>query len=146
MTSHHEKRTVPYTPDQLFDLVADVKKYPEFLPWCVGARIRSEEESLVIADLMIGYKLVRERFTSKVILDRKNKVIETEFADGPFKFLHNRWSFSENGEGCLIDFTVEFEFKSTFLQKIIVVLFNEAVERMVGAFEDRAHALYQTKI
>ena len=146
MTSHHEKRTVPYTPDQLFDLVADVKKYPEFLPWCVGARIRSKEERLVIADLMIGYKLVRERFTSKVILDRKNKVIETEFADGPFRFLHNKWSFAENAEGCLIDFTVEFEFKSTFLQKIIVVLFNEAVERMVGAFEDRAHALYQTKI
>ena len=79
MTSHHEKRTVPYAPDQLFDLVADVKKYPEFLPWCVGARIRSKEERLVIADLLIGYKLVRERFTSKVILDRKNKVIETEF-------------------------------------------------------------------
>ena len=75
MTLHHEKRIVPYTPSQLFDLVADVKKYPEFLPWCVGARIRSKEERLVIADLMIGYKLVRERFTSKVILDRKNKVI-----------------------------------------------------------------------
>ena len=75
MTSHHEKRIVPYTPDQLFDLVADVKKYPEFLPWCVGARIRSKEERLVIADLMIGYKFVRERFTSKVTLDQKNKVI-----------------------------------------------------------------------
>ena len=146
MTSHNEKRIVPYTPSQLFDLVADVKKYPEFLPWCVGARIRSKEERLVIADLMIGYKLVRERFTSKVILDRKNKVIKTEFADGPFKFLNNRWSFLEDTEGCLIDFSVEFEFKSTFLQKIIIVLFNEAVERMVGAFEARAHALYQTKI
>ena len=145
MTSHHEKRIVPYTPDQLFDLVADVKKYPEFLPWCVGARIRSKEERLVIADLMIGYKLVRERFTSKVILDRKNKVIETEFADGPFVFLNNRWDFAEDAEGCLIDFSVEFEFKSTFLQKIIIVLFNEAVERMVGAFEDRANALYKQK-
>ena len=145
MTSHHEKRIVPYTPDQLFDLVADVKKYPEFLPWCVGARIRSKEERLVIADLMIGYKFVRERFTSKVILDRKNKVIETEFADGPFKFLNNRWDFAEDAEGCLIDFNVEFEFKSTFLQKIIVVLFNEAVERMVGAFEERANALYKQK-
>ena len=133
MTSHHEKRIVPYTPDQLFDLVADVKKYPEFLPWCVGARIRSKEERLVIADLMIGYKFVRERFTSKVTLDQKNKVIITEFAAGPFKFLNNRWSF------------VEFEFKSTFLQKIIVILFNEAVERMVGAFEERANALYKQK-
>ena len=145
MTSHHEKRIVPYTPDQLFDLVADVKKYPEFLPWCVGARIRSKEERLVIADLMIGYKFVRERFTSKVTLDRKNKVIITEFADGPFKFLNNRWSFVEDAEGFLIDFNVEFEFKSTFLQKIIIVLFNEAVERLVGAFEDRANALYKQK-
>ena len=145
MTSHHEKRIVPYTPDQLFDLVADVKKYPEFLPWCVGARIRSKEERLVIADLMIGYKFVRESFTSKVTLDQKNKVIITEFADGPFKFLNNRWSFVEDAEGCLIDFNVECEFKSTFLQKIIIVLFNEAVERMVGAFEDRANTLYKKK-
>ena len=76
---------------------------------------------------------------------QKNKVIMTEFADGPFKFLNNRWSFVEDAEGCLIDFNVEFEFKSTFLQKIIIVLFNEAVERMVGAFEDRANALYKQK-
>ena len=115
------------------------------MPWCVGARIRSKEERLVIADLMIGYKFVRERFTSKVTLDQKNKVIMTEFADGPFKFLNNRWSFVEDAEGCLIDFNVEFEFKSTFLQKIIIVLFNEAVELMVGAFEDRANALYKQK-
>ncbi|MBT7731716.1 MAG: type II toxin-antitoxin system RatA family toxin [Rhodospirillaceae bacterium] len=143
MTYHHEKRLVPYRPDQLFDLVADVRKYPEFLPWCVGARVTSEEKNLVVADLMIGYKLVRERFTSRVILDKKNSSIKTEFADGPFKFLNNQWVFKENDGGCLIDFHVEFEFKSTFLQKIIVVLFNEAVERMVSAFEDRAHVLYK---
>ena len=143
MTFHHEKRIVPYTPDQLFELVADVRKYPEFLPWCVGARVTSEQKDLVIADLMIGYKLVRERFTSRVILDKENNLIKTEFSDGPFKFLNNQWVFNEYDGGCLIDFHVEFEFKSTFLQKIIVVLFNEAVERMVSAFEDRAHILYK---
>ena len=141
MTSHHEKRIVPYTPSQLFDLVADVKKYPEFLPWCVGARIRSKEDRLVIADLMIGYKLVRERFTSKVILDRKNKVIETEFADGPFKFLNNRWSFVEDAEGCLIDFSVEFEFKSFLHQKIAAVFYPLIEKKMIKSFKDRADCL-----
>jgi coenzyme Q-binding protein COQ10 len=143
MTTHSEKRIVPYKPEQLFDLVADVGRYPEFLPWCVGARVKSATEKLVIADLMIGYKLVRERFTSRVLLDKENNLIKTEFADGPFKFLNNRWDFGEDERGCVIDFQVEFEFKSTFLQKIIVVLFSEAVERMVSAFEERANDLYR---
>jgi coenzyme Q-binding protein COQ10 len=123
--------------------VADVERYPEFLPWCVGARVKSATEKLVIADLMIGYKLVRERFTSRVLLDKENNLIKTEFADGPFKFLNNHWGFSEDEQGCLINFQVEFEFKSTFLQKIIMVLFSEAVERMVSAFEERANNLYK---
>jgi coenzyme Q-binding protein COQ10 len=142
MTVHSEQRVMPFRPDQLFDLVADVRSYPEFLPWCVGARIRSSSGELIVADLMIGYKLVRERFTSKVSLDRETGRIDVEYADGPFKYLDNHWIFRCHPDGCLVDFHVDFEFRSAMLQKIIAVLFNEAVKRMVAAFETRAHALY----
>ncbi|MBH67147.1 MAG: ubiquinone-binding protein [Rhodospirillaceae bacterium] len=145
MTTHSEKRIVPFTADQLFDLVADVENYPKFLPWCLGSRIRSTSETLIIADLLIGYKVIRERFTSRVCLDRRNCIIETEFTDGPFKFLNNRWLFAESPEGCVIDFSVHFEFRSSILQNLVDVLFQEVVVRMVGAFEDRAYRLYERK-
>lgn len=145
MTVHTEQRVMPFRPDQLFDLVADVKRYPEFLPWCVGARIRSSGEALIVADLMIGYKMVRERFTSKVTLNPAACRIDVEYADGPFKYLDNYWIFHEHPDGCLVDFHVDFEFRSAMLQKIIATLFNEAVRRMVAAFEERAHALYGEK-
>lgn len=142
MTVHSEQRVILFRPEQLFDLVADVRRYPEFLPWCVGARIRSSSETLIVADLMIGYKLVRERFTSRVTLDREGRRIDVEYADGPFKYLDNHWIFHPHPDGCLVDFHVDFEFRSAVLQKIIAVLFNEAVKRMVAAFETRAHDLY----
>lgn len=142
MPRHEEKRVVPFRPDQIFDLVADVERYPEFLPWCVGARIRSRQPALVVADLVIGYKMVRERFTSRVALDRDDLKIDVAYADGPFRYLENHWTFREHPAGCEIDFFVEFEFKSRLLQGIITVVFNEAVRRMVAAFEARAHALY----
>ena len=142
MTVYSEQRVIPFRPELIFDLVADVRHYPKFLPWCVGARIRQASDELVVADLMIGYKLVRERFTSKVKLDRVGCRIDVEYADGPFKYLHNHWTFKQHPDGCLIDFHVDFEFRSALLQRIIAALFNEAVKRMVGAFESRAHALY----
>tara|TARA_R110002012_G_scaffold58479_1_gene151785 strand:+ start:467 stop:904 length:438 start_codon:yes stop_codon:yes gene_type:complete len=142
MPTHAEQRVVPFSPEQLFDLIADVQRYPEFLPWCVGARIRKREGDVVIADLVIGYKLFRERFTSKVTLSRDRNRIDVEYTDGPFKYLNNHWVFEPHPEGCLIDFYVDFEFRSKMLQKIIEVFFNEAVRRMVGAFEARAHELY----
>ena len=142
MPKHFQKRKVPYTEEQIFNLVADIDKYPEFLPWCVGARIRSADDELIVADLMIGYKLLRERFTSRVTLDRAKWKIETEFTDGPFKFLRNQWEFKSCPEGCQIVFLVEFEFRSTVLQKLVSVLFNEVVLRMVSAFEKRAYFLY----
>jgi coenzyme Q-binding protein COQ10 len=123
-------------------MVSDVQSYPKFLPWCVGARIRSADDELIVADLMIGYKLLRERFTSRVTLDRAKWKIETEFTDGPFKFLRNQWEFKSCPEGCQIVFLVEFEFRSTVLQKLVSVLFNEVVLRMVSAFEKRAYFLY----
>jgi coenzyme Q-binding protein COQ10 len=143
MMKHAERRRLGYRPEQLFDLVADIERYPEFLPWCIGARIRERSEKLVIADLIIGFKMIRERFTSRVDLDRPNLAIDVTYADGPFKHLSNRWRFEPTAEGgCIIDFYVEFEFRSLVLQKLIGVLFHEAVKRMVAAFETRARALY----
>ncbi|MBT5264089.1 MAG: type II toxin-antitoxin system RatA family toxin [Rhodospirillaceae bacterium] len=142
MPTHAEKRVVPFTPQQIYDLVADVDRYPEFLPWCVGARVRKREASLLTADLIIGYKLIRERFSSRVELKPEEMRINVAYMDGPFRYLNNHWIFEPHEEGCVIDFHVDFEFRSRMLQKIIAVLFNEAVRRMVAAFEQRAHDLY----
>jgi coenzyme Q-binding protein COQ10 len=142
MPTHAEKRPLPYSPEQLCELVADVARYPEFLPWCVGARVRSADEHLIVADLVIGYKVFRERFTSRVIL-HKPKRIDVEYRDGPFRYLNNHWVFERNEDGTTtIDFYVDFEFRSRLMQKMIGVVFNEAVKRMVQAFENRAHDLY----
>jgi len=139
--THAEQRILPYTAEQLFELVADVGRYPEFLPWCVGARIRERRDDLVVADLLIGFRMFRERFTSKVTLDRPRRV-DVAYSEGPFRYLNNHWIFEPVEGGCRIDFFVDFEFHSRVLQKLIGVLFNEAVRRMVHAFETRARALY----
>ena len=142
MPTHAEQRVLPYTPRQLYDLVADVDRYPEFLPWCIGARVKSRSDDALIADLVIGFKMFRERYTSRVHLDEENLVIDVEYLEGPFKRLDNHWKFMTEGEGCRIDFYVDFEFRSRILQKAIQPLFNEAVKRMVSAFEGRAKDLY----
>jgi coenzyme Q-binding protein COQ10 len=140
--THAEKRILPYRPDQLYALVAGIEHYPKFLPWCVGARIRERSAHVVVADLIIGFKVFRERFTSRVTLDPEAKRIDVEYTDGPFKYLKNHWIFHPHPDGCEIDFYVDFEFRSKLLQKTIELLFNEAVKRMVGAFETRAKQLY----
>ena len=143
MITHAEQRLLGYRPEQMFDLVADIERYPEFLPWCIGARIRERNDTLVVADLIIGFKMIRERFTSRVSLDREHLTIEVAYADGPFKQMTNRWRFEPTSDGrCRIDFYVAFEFRSAMLQKLIGVLFHEAVRRMVSAFETRARKLY----
>ncbi len=142
MPTHAEKRVLPHTAEQLFDLVADVGQYPEFLPWCVGARIKRRENNLLVADLVIGFKMLRERFTSHVTLDRSRR-IDVAYTDGPFRYLDNHWIFTPVGESeCEIDFYVDFEFRSRLLQRVIGLLFDEAVRRMVGAFERRADEIY----
>jgi coenzyme Q-binding protein COQ10 len=141
MPTHAEQRVLPYTPEQLFALVADIERYPEFLPWCIGARIKERQPNLVVADLIIGFKVFRERFTSRVALDPPGK-IDVTYAEGPFRYLDNHWTFERAPEGCRIGFFVDFEFKSRLMQKVIEVLFSEAVRRMVGAFEKRAYDLY----
>ncbi len=143
MSTHAEKRVLPHSPDHLFDLVADVGRYPEFLPWCIGARIRSRGEYALVADLIIGFKGIREKFTSEVTMDRAGMRIDVVYRDGPFKYLNNHWIFNARPDGgCEIDFYVDFEFRSRLLQRVIGMLFNEAVRRMVSAFETRADQLY----
>jgi coenzyme Q-binding protein COQ10 len=145
MTTHAEKRHLPYSAEQLFALVADVEKYPEFLPWCISSRIKKRDGDVFYADLVIGYKMVREKFGSRVTLDAPNKV-HVEYLSGPMKYLSNHWIFiPEEDGGCTIDFFVDFEFKNRFFQNLIGVFFNEVVKRMVGAFETRARELYGTR-
>jgi coenzyme Q-binding protein COQ10 len=142
MPTHAEKKLLPYSREQLFDLVADIERYPEFLPWCVGARVRERNGDEILGDLLIGYKMVRERFTSRVVLHRPDS-IDVSYSEGPFKYLTNHWLFVPQPDGgCVIDFYVDFEFRSKMLQKIMGMFFNEAVRRMVSAFEARAHQLY----
>jgi coenzyme Q-binding protein COQ10 len=142
MPTHAETRVLPYTPEQMFALVADVERYPEFLPWCLAARIRRRDGDTVWADLMIGFKMIRERFTSRIELEAPGR-IDVAYIEGPFQYLNNHWGFLPLPDGgCRIEFFVDFEFRSKVLQKIIGVLFNEAVRRMVAAFEGRAVQLY----
>ncbi len=146
MPTHAEKRNLPYSAEQLFDLVADVDKYPEFLPWCLASRITKREGSIehgcFYADLVIGYKIAREKFGSKVKLERPD-LIHIEYLSGPMKHLSNHWRFISEPDGsCTIDFYVDFEFKRSLFQKLVGVFFEEAVRRMVHAFELRAHSLY----
>lgn len=143
MPTHAEKRLLPFSAEQMFDLVADVERYPEFLPWCVGTRIRSQEDDSITADMVIGYKMFREKFTSRVKLDKPDR-IDVVYEDGPFRYLNNHWIFRPNEDGsCEVDFYVDFEFRSKLLQKMIGVVFNEAVKIMVHAFEKRAVAIYK---
>ncbi len=141
MPTHAERQVLPYSPEQLFDLVADVARYPEFLPWCVGARIRSRTPELILADLTIGFGPFRERFTSRVGLERPARV-KVAYENGPFRYLNNQWVFAAVPGGTEVDFFVDFEFRSRILQVAIGAVFNEAVRRMVAAFRRRAAQIY----
>ncbi|HTR15589.1 MAG TPA: type II toxin-antitoxin system RatA family toxin [Acetobacteraceae bacterium] len=141
MPTHAERKMIPYRPDQLFDLVADVGRYPEFLPWCVGARVRSRKETELVAGLSIGFGPFRESFMSRVALERPQR-IRVRYEDGPFRYLNNEWIFRPDSRGCMVDFYVDFEFRSRILQAAIGVVFNEAVRRMVNAFVKRARDVY----
>lgn len=141
MPSHAEKKVLPFTPEQMFDLVLAVEDYPDFLPWCVATRITSRDEAHINADMLIGFKMFREGFTSKVTFDRPRRV-DVHYQKGPFKYLKNHWIFEPDPGGCLVDFHVDFEFRSRILEKAIGAVFIEAVHRMVHAFEVRAATLY----
>ena len=147
MPTHAEKRQMPYSADQMYALIADVPSYPEFLPWCAAARVRKETkegaEVVMDADLVISFKVFRERFGSRVALRPDQREIDVAYLDGPFKYLNNHWRFHPLSDtSCEVDFFVDFEFKSRTLQAIIGVVFGVAMQRIVRAFEDRAKALY----
>jgi coenzyme Q-binding protein COQ10 len=143
MPTHAQQKTLPYRPDQMFDLVADIERYPEFLPWCLACRVRKRDGDVIWGDLMVGFKVFRETFTSKVTLSRPDR-IDVEYINGPFRYLNNHWIFlpEDGGRATTLDFFIDFEFRSRLLQTVARAAFNEAVMRMVGAFEARAHALY----
>ena len=145
MPTHTENRLLPYSPEQMFDLVAAIEDYPHFLPWCKSARIRERKGNVLEADLVIGFKFFRERFSSRVVLDRPRR-IDVTYAQGPFRHLDNHWVFEPAEGGCVIDFYVDFAFRSRLLQRLIGAVFNEAVRRMVSAFESRARELYGPRL
>jgi coenzyme Q-binding protein COQ10 len=152
MPTHAETRIVPYSADEMYGLIADIDRYPEFLPWCAAARIRSRsplpdgEGEVVEADLVISFKVYRERFGSRVKLHPAARRIEVEYLDGPFRYLQNRWRFEPRGpRESEVDFYVDFEFRSAILQKLIGLVFHEAMLRIVRAFEKRAEALYGSR-
>ena len=139
---YEESRVINHTPVNLFNLVSDVNKYPEFLPWCKGARVKNIRDNVFDADLIIGFKIYKEIYSSRIYLDNVNNKILVEYKDGPFEHLENSWVFNKNKNGCKVEFMVDFKFKSIFLQTIMETLFSEAVRRMVKAFENRANQLY----
>ena len=141
MPRHSETRHLPYTPEQMFDLVADVKRYPEFLPWISAMRVRQDGPAETVADMIVGFKGLRETFTSKVRKDRPG-TIHVEYVDGPLKYLRNDWRFRPEATGCAVDFQVDFAFKNRVFEMLAGQVFGTALRRMIGAFEERAAALY----
>lgn len=146
MPTHSETRVLPYTAQQMYDLVADVASYPKFLPWTAAARIRSREDrgdhEVMLADLVISFKVFRERFGSRVRLFAEDNKIETEYLDGPFKHMISNWQFRDVEEGVEVSFFVDFEFRNRLLQGAAGMFFYEAMQRIVRAFERRAAELY----
>ena len=149
MPTHSETRQLPYSAQQMYDLVADVGRYPEFLPWTAAARIRSDEDRgdhrVMDADLVISFKVFRERFTSRVVLWPEAKKIDTEYLDGPFKYMKSNWHFEDNLEGCQVHFFVDFEFRNAMFERLAGQYFDRAFRKMMGAFEARADELYGNK-
>lgn len=146
MPAHSETKVLPYTADQMYDLVADVANYPKFLPWTAAARIRSTtdkgDHAIMLADLVISFKVFREKFGSRVALWPERKRIDTAYIDGPFKHLESTWTFKDTDAGCEVSFDVDFEFRNRLLQGAAGMFFNEAMQRIVRSFERRAAELY----
>ncbi len=142
MPHHHEKRTLPHSAAQMYDLVADVRRYPEFLPWVSAIRIRQDDETEMLADMIVGFKSLRETFSSRVIKNAKTS-ITVDYLDGPMKHLHNIWAFEDlPGGGSTVDFTVDFAFRNAIFEALAGQFFDSALRKMTGAFIQRADTLY----
>lgn len=147
MPQFETHRPVPHTPDQMFDLVADVERYPQFLPLCEALSVKNRKErdgkELLIADMTVGYKAIRETFTTQVLLNRAERVIDVKYIDGPFRYLDNRWRFVEAEDGgCTVDFFIDYEFKSRILGALMGSMFDRAFRMFTEAFEKRAATIY----
>lgn len=147
MPTHSETRHMPYSAQQMYDLVADVASYPQFLPWTAAARVRSvtpqdDGSEVMLAELVISFKVFRERFDSRVVLRPQDKTIDTEYLEGPFKHMKSNWAFTDTDAGCEVSFFVDFEFRNRILQKAAGFFFFDAMQRIVRAFEARANDLY----
>lgn len=140
---YQEKKFLNFKPEQLFNLVSDIKKYPDFLPWCLGSRVKKISNEQLNADLIVGVRFYREVFKSKVFLNKKDFLINVDYLEGPFNFLKNKWIFKKVKDGCEIDFYVEFQLNSYLLNSVLKSLFEEAIVKMVCAFEERANSLYK---
>ena len=145
MPQHQESKILPYSADQMFDLVAAIDRYPEFLPWCKEAHLVSVRKDKIVADLVVGTKLFHEKFTSEVTLERPRAII-VHYRSGPLSHLSNKWLFTavggKNSKKCQVDFEVDFDFRSPLLRAAMNVFFDKAFRKMMGAFEDHARFLY----
>lgn len=147
MPAFRTTRRVRHSPEQMFDLVADVERYPEFLPLCEALRVRrrSSDEAgreVLVAEMSVGYRAIRETFTTRVTLDRAAKTILVEYVEGPFRRLENRWTFEAAGEGCAVDFDIDYEFRSMALSLLMGAMFDKAFRKFTEAFERRADLIY----
>jgi coenzyme Q-binding protein COQ10 len=148
MPSFRTTREVRHSPDRMFDLVADVERYPEFLPLCESLRVLRREpgdgegRETIVADMGVGYKAIREHFTTRVILDRPARKIAVTYVEGPFRHLDNRWTFREGPKGCTVEFYITYEFKSRMLGLLMGSMFEKAFGRFAEAFERRADQVY----
>lgn len=141
MPGIRETRRMPYSAEQMFDLVGDVSRYPEFLPWVIATRVRSESDTEMVADMLVGFKALKEKFTSRVTKQRAEEIRVT-YVDGPLRDLDNTWRFRNVEGGCEIDFAVDFAFRNPLFEKIAGQYFDRAFRKMVSAFEERAAVLY----
>ena len=142
MPHHHERRSLPHSAEQMYDLVADVGRYPEFLPWVSAIRIRKDTESEMLADMIVGFKSLRETFSSRVVKIPMNSII-VDYLDGPMKHLHNAWTFEDvEGGGSIVDFTVDFSFRNRVFEALAGQFFDSALRKMTTAFIERADVLY----
>jgi coenzyme Q-binding protein COQ10 len=142
MPHHHERRRLPHSAAQMYDLVADVARYPEFLPWVSAIRIRKDDETEMLADMVVGFKSLRETFSSRVVKTPKTSIV-VDYLDGPMKHLHNAWKFEDAaGGGSTVDFTVDFSFRNRVFEALAGQFFDAALRKMTGAFIERADVLY----
>ncbi|MFM9848207.1 MAG: type II toxin-antitoxin system RatA family toxin [Hyphomicrobiaceae bacterium] len=146
MPTFRTRRSVPFTPRQMFDLVADVERYPEFVPLCEGLRVKERSRvsghEVLLAEMDVGYGALRETFGSKVTLDAETPCVMVEYLDGPFQYLDNRWVFEPSPDGCDVDFYISYELKSLMLQLMVGAVFERAFRRFSEAFERRAQQIY----